>query len=350
MIEAQLFGELPGGEKVLEYSIRNVHNLELKVITYGGTIRSLSVPDKNGIFEDVILGFDDLDGYLGQHPYFGAVIGRFANRIANGRFKLDSQEYVLATNNNGNHLHGGLKGFDKVNWQAEPFENDHFNGIRLQYLSKDLEEGFPGNLQVEVTYGLTNDNELTIDYQAATDKKTILNLTNHAYYNLSGSRSDILQHKLKLNASKYLAVDKTLIPTEAVEVAGTPFDFTNYKAIGLEINQPDEQLALGAGYDHCFVINQEKEGLNLAASLYDPDSGRQMEVYTDQPGVQLYTGNFIDGTPPGKAGNLYKNRSGLCLETQHFPNSPNRPDFPSTIVNPGQIFRSRTLTKFLIRK
>ena len=350
MIESKIFGKMPSGQEVYEYRLCNANGIEMKVITYGGIIRTLLIPDKNGILEDVVLGYDNLEDYLENNPYFGAIIGRYGNRIAKGKFKIDENEYQLATNNIGNHLHGGIVGFDKVVWQAETLENDNSIGLKMTYDSKDMEEGYPGNLHVEVTYSLTNSNELIFDYMATTDKKTIVNLTNHAYYNLTGNKGNILNHELKINSARYLPVDETLIPTEMAVVTDTPFDFEEYKTIGADINTENEQLKNGGGYDHCWILNQDDNNLKFAASLLDPVSGRQMDIYTEEPGIQFYSGNFLDGTIVGKAGVVYQYRSGLCLETQHFPDSPNRPNFQNVVLRPGEIYKTKTLTKFLTRR
>jgi aldose 1-epimerase len=308
---------------------------------------SRKTPDRNGVLADVNLGFDNLEGYLGTSPYFGAIIGRYGNRIAKARFTLDGMEYHLAPNNNGNTLHGGNKGFDKVVWKAEPVQAAHGTGVKLTYLSKDMEEGFPGNLSVTVVYTLTDANELEIRYEATTDKKTPVNLTNHAYWNLKGEgNGDILDHVLRLEADKITAVDSAanLIPTgEAVPVAGTPFDFTTPHAI-------DERIAqVEGGYDHNFVLRSGGGALALAARVEEPQSGRVLEIWTDQPGIQFYTGNFLDGTIAGKGGKAYGKHFAFCLETQHFPDSPNHPNFPSTILEPGQTYRTVTVHKFLVR-
>ncbi len=348
IIKKRTFGKLPNGEEVHEYTMRNRKGMEVSVITYGGIIRTLLVPDKNGTMADVVLGYDDLQGYLNENPYFGALVGRYGNRIAKGRFTLDGEVYQLATNNIGNHLHGGLVGFDKVLWKTESLPVDKGVALQMTYLSQDMEEGYPGNLEVSVVYWLTDDNELSVAYQATTDKKTIVNLTSHSYFNLSGKQSDILSHQLQLNAAKYLPVDETLIPLEISPVSDTPFDFTNRKVIGQDIDQEHTQLKNGAGYDHCWVLNPSQTEMNLAATLIDPGSGRKMEIYTTEPGIQFYSGNFLDGTITGKRGRVYQRRYGLCLETQHFPDSPNRPDFPSTVLNPGEVYRTKTVHRFSV--
>ena len=352
MVNKKTFGTTADGKAVDIYTLSNAHGVEARVITYGGILVSLRVPDKNGHLDDVVLGFDSFEGYSKPGPYFGAICGRYANRIAAGKFSVDGKEYTLAKNNGPNSLHGGLKGFDKVVWQAEQFQKQEGVGVILTYTSPDGEEGFPGNLKVKVTYTLTDRNELTLDYQATTDKTTPVNLTNHSYFNLAGAgKSDILGQVVMLNADHFTPVDSTLIPTGKIEsVKGTPLDFTKPTAIGARINDQNEQLKLGGGYDHNFVLNRKGEGLTLAARVVEPTSGRVLEVDTTEPGVQLYTGNFLDGTLMGKNGITYQHRYGFCLETQHYPDSPNQPDFPSTILRPGQIYRTRTAFKFSVVK
>ncbi len=343
----KLFGRLADGTAVDIYTLTNKSGIEARVMTYGATLVSLRLPDRNGAIADVNLGFDDLEGYLGTHPYFGVIVGRYANRIAKGRFTLDGIEYALAQNNNGNSLHGGLKGFDRVVWKPEPVLAADGAGVKLTYLSKDMEEGYPGNLSVTVVYMLTNADELKVSYEAETDKKTPVNLTNHAYWNLKGEgNGDVLGHALRLEADKFTAVDSAanLIPTgEIAGVAGTPLDFTSSHAIG-------ERIALvEGGYDHNFVLRGGGGALALAARVEEPGSGRAMEIYTDQPAIQLYTGNFLDGTVVGKGGKAYQKHYAFCLETQHFPDSPNHPNFPSTILEPGQKYRTVTVHKFCVK-
>jgi aldose 1-epimerase len=348
-VQQEPFGTMPDGTAVEQYTLTNANGIEMKVITYGGIITSLKLPDRDGNFADVVLGYDNLEGYLKQNPYFGAIIGRYGNRIAKGLFTIDDVQYQLAQNNIGNHLHGGNVGFDKVVWQAEPLSIENGVGVKFTYKSKDMEEGYPGNLDVTVNYILDNDNTLTFEYFATTDKKTIVNLTNHAYYNLTGKPGDILGHELKINADTYLPVDSTLIPMQPESVQGSPFDFTSAKAVGKDIEADHVQLKNGGGYDHCWILNKSDEALNFAASLYEPGSGRYMEVFTTEPGIQFYSGNFLDGTITGKGGVVYNYRTGLCLETQHYPDSPNRPDFPTTLLNPGEEYRTKTVTKFSVK-
>jgi aldose 1-epimerase len=343
-IKREHFGRLADGTAVDIYTLTNASGLEARITTFGAILVSLKVPDRNGVLADVTLGFDTLDGYVGTHPYFGAIIGRYGNRIAKARFTLDGVEYRLAANNNGNSLHGGIKGFDKAVWKAEPVKSGHGPGLKLTYLSKDMEEGFPGNLAVTVVYTLTDTNELEIRYEATTDKKTPINLTNHAYWNLKGAgNGDILGHVLQLEADTFTAVDSAsnLIPTgEILPVAGTPFDFTTPHTIGERIAQVE------GGYDHNFVLRSGGGALTLAARVKEPESGRAMEIWTDQPAIQLYTGNFLDGSVVGKGGRAYQKHAAFCLETQHFPDSPNHPNFPTTILEPGRVFRSVTVHRF----
>lgn len=347
IIEKNEFGITKEGTKVDRYTLTNTKGMRVQVITYGGIITSIEVPDRNGKFQDVVLGFDNLIEYEENNPYFGAIIGRFGNRIADGKFNLDGTEYSLTQNDGKNNLHGGKKGFDKVVWNSE---SEIVNGeavLRLSYLSPDMEEGFPGNLSVEVTYTLTNENELKVDYNATTDKTTIVNLTQHSYFNLSGS-DDILTHDLFINADKYLPVDETLIPLgEIKDVEGTPFDFRTFKPIGLDINADNEQLRLGLGYDHCWIINDKDYGLRTAAILSESTTGRTLEIITDQPAIQFYSGNFLNGTHPIKnSDSYYRHRSGLCLETQHYPDSPNQETFPSVVLKPGETYKSLTIFYF----
>ena len=351
MIKKEAFGTTRDGEAVDLFTLTNSHGMEVRAMTYGGIIVSLRVPDRNGQLDDVVLGYDKLDGYLGRHPYFGAIIGRYGNRIGHAKFTLDGQEYRLAENDGPNSLHGGIKGFDKVVWHAESFEKKDQVGLIFKYRSVDGEEGFPGTLDVTVTYTLDDKNQLTLEYQATTDKPTVVNLTNHSYFNLKGEGSgDILGHELMLNADHFTPVDVSLTPTgEIASVKGTPLDFNHLTAIGSRIYQNDKQLQFGGGYDHNFVIKRQGEGLALAAQVYEPTTGRVMEVYTTEPGVQFYSASGLDGSITGKHGHVYAKRSALCLETQHYPDSPNRPEFPSTILRPGQTYRSTTAYRFSTR-
>ncbi len=350
MIEKKPFGQVYG-QAVEVYQMTNANGLKASITNYGGTMVSLIVPDKNGKMEDILLGYDNVDGFVANSPYFNALIGRYGNRIAGGKFSLDGKVYTLAANNNGNTLHGGLKGFDKVIWNAEPFENADGVGVKLGYTSKDMEEGYPGNLTVNVIYTLTNRNELIIEYMALTDKATVCNLTQHNYYNLTGSTKDsILGHVLTLNADKFTPIDKGSIPLGQMrQVKGTPMDFTQPRTIGDRINQADEQLECGLGYDHNWVLNKKGKELSHAATLYEPKSGRVMEIWTEEPAVQFYSGNFLDGTITGKGGAVYKQRWGMCLETQHFPDSPNHPAFPTTTLRPGELYKTKTVHKFMTR-
>ena len=346
-IRRSTFGKMPDGQTIQLYTLTNRQGMQVAVTNYGARVVSIRVPDRNGKVADVVLGFDDLQGYLGANPYFGAIVGRYANRIAKARFTLDGVEYKLAANNGPNSLHGGLKGFDKRVWTAREISKPH-PSLELTYLSKDGEEGYPGNLQVKVVYSLSDDNELKIDYSATTDKDTVLNLSNHSYFNLAGQgNGNILKQVLMINADRFTPVDATLIPTgELRKVAGTPFDFRIPTAIGARINQHDQQLEYGKGYDHNFVLNRKSSGLVLAARATDPESGRVLDVLTTQPGLQFYTGNFLDGTIRGRGGKVYGHRSAFCLETQHFPDSPNHPSFPSTELKPGQTYHEVTVFKF----
>jgi aldose 1-epimerase len=343
------FGKTPDGTGVEIFTLKNDNGIEVRVTNYGGIITSLKAPDRNGTLADVVLGFETLDGYLGDHPYFGAVIGRYANRIADGRFKIDGIGYKLAVNNGPNHLHGGRRGFDKHVWDAEVLGG---NSVRLSRVSPDGEEGYPGNLQVAVAYSLSNYNELIVEYQASTDQPTVVNLTQHSYFNLAGAgNGDVLRHQLTIAADRYTPVNATTIPTGSLAtVAGTPFDFRKPVAIGARINANHPQLAHGRGYDHNFVLNRKGDTLQFAARVVEPSSGRVLEVATTEPGVQFYTGNFLDGTVIGKGNLPYGARGGFCLETQHFPDSPNQPEFPSTVLRPGDTYSSRTVFKFDVSK
>ena len=347
-MQKQSFGKTEDGQPVDLYILTNKNGMQAAITNYGGTVVSLKVADRNGKFEDVVLGYDNLDGYATGKAYIGATVGRYANRIAHATFTLDGITYTLAKNDGDNHLHGG---FNKRVWTAKDVSSGAGQALELTYLSKDGEEGFPGNLPVKVVYTLTDQNELKIDYSATTDKDTVLNLTNHAYFDLAGQgNGDILQQQIMIKADRFTPIDATSIPTgELRSVRGTPFDFTNSTAIGARIDQDDQQLKLGRGYDHNFVLNGDTmRALFLAAQAYDPHSGRVLEVFTTEPGIQLYTGNFLDGIH-GKDGKVYNRRYAFCLETQHFADSPNRPNFPSTELKPGQHFQSTTVYKFSAR-
>jgi aldose 1-epimerase len=345
-IRKELMGKTSDGVEVDLFTLTNQNGLRVKIMTYGATIVSVEAPDRNGKIENVTLSLDSLQDYLRGHPYLGSTVGRFANRIAKGKFSIGSTKYELATNNGPNHLHGGIKGFDKMVWKAQPVETDHSVGVAFSYKSRDGEEGYPGNLAVKATYSLTDDNQLKMAYSATTDKPTVVNLTNHAYWNLAGSSlGNVLEHELMLNADRYVPVDANLIPLgELKAVKGTPMDFTQPKPIGAHINQ------VAGGYDHCYVLNKKEGGQEptLAARVVEPKSGRVMEVYTTQPGIQFYTGNFLDGTVRG-SGNVYRKHYGLCLETQHYPDSPNHPNFPSTLLKPGETYSQLTVYSLSVK-
>ncbi|RIK55786.1 MAG: galactose-1-epimerase [Chloroflexi bacterium] len=345
-LRQQPFGATRGGAMVDLYTLSNDQGVTVTLTNYGGILVSLHTPDRGGQPGDIVLGFDNLDDYLTRSPFFGCITGRFANRIAGGRFHLKGKEYQLAQNNGPNHLHGGQVGFDKVIWSAEPISSPEGVGVALSYLSPDGEEGYPGNLSVTVTYTLTNDNALQIDYEATTDQATILNLTNHTYFNLLGEGT-ILDHELMINADRYTPVDESAIPLgELAPVAGTPFDFRQFTRIGARIDQDDEQLRRGLGYDHNYVVNGTPGELRPAAAIREARSGRRVDILTTQPGVQFYSGNLMPGSLPGKAGKVYPRRGGLCLETQHFPDSPNQPSFPSAVLEPGQTYHEVTVFRF----
>jgi aldose 1-epimerase len=348
-IEKTSFGKTKDGTEIQLFTCKNSGGLVLKVMTYGATVVSMETPDKLGNVRNIQLGFPKLDGYLARHPYFGSTVGRYGNRIAGGKFTLDGKEFKLATNNGPNHLHGGIKGFDAVVWKAEEVKTADAVGVKFSYTSKDGEEGYPGTLQVTATYTLTSANEMRIDYTATTDKPTVLNLTNHCYWNLGGAGSGkILEHQLTINADKYLPIDATSIPTgELADVKGTAMDFTTPHAIGERIEELKKPPHQTKGYDHCYVLRGQEGKLALAAKAVDPASGRTMEIHTTEPGVQLYCGNFLDG---GEGGGGYQQHDAFCLETQHFPDSPNQPKFPSTVLKPGQTFKSTTVHKFGVQK
>jgi aldose 1-epimerase len=351
-LKKALFGKTTDGQHVDLYTLTNAHGMEVAITNYGGTVVSIRVPDRSGKFADVVLGFDNFNGYLSNTPFFGVVVGRYGNRIAKARFTLDGHEYHLAANDDGNTLHGGLRGFDKKIWKARDVSTKEMPALELTYLSRDGEEGYPGNLAATVTYSLTPKNELKIDYTATTDKPTVLNLTNHSYFNLGGQgEGDALSHLMMINADRFTPVDATLIPTgELKSVAGTPLDFRKPTAIGARIDAQDQQIQFCRGYDHNFVLNHKDGELGVAGRVTDPSSGRVLEVLTTEPGVQFYTGNFLDGTVHGKGGKAYAHRSAFCLETQHFPDSPNHPDFPMTVLRPGERFQSTTVFRFSVAK
>ena len=350
-IEVKPFDQTPLGEKVDLYSLANSHGLKAEIMTYGAIVVSLQVPDRQGRMDDIVLGYGNLTEYLAKNPYFGAIVGRYGNRIAKGKFTLDGVEYSLAANDGENHLHGGIKGFDKVVWKAEPIKHRDGVGLKLMYLAKDAEEGYPGNLSCTVTYTLTERNELKIEYLATTDKPTVVNLTHHGYFNLTGCQRDILGHEIMLNADSFTPVDAGLIPTGELRlVKGTPMDFTRPTPIGDRVGSDYEQLKFGGGYDHNWVLNGGGRVLMLAARVYEATTGRVMEVLTTEPGIQFYCGNFLDGTITGKKGIVYNHRYGFCLETQHYPDSPNKPNFPSTVLRPGEKYETTTIYRFSTRK
>ena len=343
-ISKEDFGTTNDGTKVSLWTLKNKNGVAVKITNYGGIVTSIMTPDRTGKMEDIVLGYDDVKSYIKNSPYFGSLIGRYGNRIAKGRFKLDGKEYKLAQNNNGNFLHGGNIGYDKVVWNAEEVMAEDSVGLKLKYLSKDGEEGFPGNLDIVVDYILTNNNELKIEYAAVTDKATPINLTHHSYFNLTGAKRDILGHELVLNADKYLPVNAAVIPTgKQVNVEGTPFDFRAPHTIGERIAQVE------GGYDNNFVLTDASKNLHPAATVVEPESGRTLEVLTTEPGVQFYSGNFLDGTITGKNSVVYAKHYGFCLETQHFPDSPNHADFPSTILRPGERYQHTCIYKFGVK-
>lgn len=346
-ISKAAFGQSPDGPVDI-YTFTNKNGIEARVINYGALLVSLKTHDKNGQLDDIVLGFDSLAGYLGEHPYFGATVGRYANRIAKGKFTLDGETYSLATNNGPNHLHGGPGGFGRQLWEAEELKTDDAIGVKLTYVSEHMEEGYPGKLTVETAYLLNNKNELRMTYSATSDRATICNLTNHTYFNLKGE-GDILDHQLMIKADHITPVDKTLIPTgELMPVKGTPFDFTNPMAIGSRIDEEHPQMVIGGGYDHNYVIKKASDGMELIAYFTENTTGRTVEVFSEEPGVQFYSGNFLNGSLTGK-GNKYEYRDGFCLETQHFPDSPNQPDFPSPRLGAGKRYETQTMWRFSAR-
>ena len=347
-IEKKAFGKTKEGINVDQYILKNRNGMEISTINYGGIITSWKTKDRDGNYQDIVLGFDNLSEYESESPYFGAIIGRYGNRIAKGKFTLNDENYNLAVNNDENHLHGGIKGFDKVVWDTREVVDDSTASLVLSYLSDDMEEGYPGNLKVQVTYTLDNNDKLSVKYEAVTDKTTIINLTQHSYFNLSADfNKNILDHDILINADSFLPVDSTLIPTgEIRNVGDTPFDFRRSKNIRKEINNSNKQLMIGNGYDHCWVLNNQDQGVRFVASAYDSRTGRLLEVFSDQPGIQFYSGNFLDGSLKSKIGGTYDFRSGFCLETQHYPNSPNEMSFPSVTLNPGEKYMTETIFKF----
>ena len=352
VVKREPFGNFNGvGVEML--TLTNKNGIEVRAITYGGIITSIKTPDRNGAMGDIVLGFNSIERYTSEHPFFGAIIGRYGNRIAKGRFTIDGHEYKLATNNGPNHLHGGTRGFDKHLWQVEvPPTAAGQTSVKFSYLSPDGDEGYPGTLKTAVSYTLTDNNELIVNYEAATDKTTHVNLTQHSYFNLAGEGSgDILGHELTIDADRYTPVDATLIPTGALApVDGTPFDFRKSTAIGARIEAVDEQITNGQGYDHNWVLNKNGAGRQRAARVVEPKSGRTLEVATTEPGLQFYAGNFLDGTLSGKAGLPYTRRSGFCLETQHFPDTPNQKNFPTTLLKPGEQYKTETVFTFGVQK
>lgn len=350
-ITKEVFGTLPSGQQADLYTLTNSNGMVVKITNYGGIITHWMTPDKNGVMADVALGFDSLSAYVNGNPFFGALVGRYGNRIGKGSFTLDGQTYSLLKNNGPNHLHGGKVGFDKVLWTAEEFKDVTSVGLKLTYTSQDMEEGYPGTLDVKVTYTLSDEGELSIDYKATTDKPTIVNLTNHSYFNLTGLKRDVLSHEIEINADSLVEVDETLIPTgKLISVKGTPFDFTSPRTIGEKIDdESDNQIKKGGGYDHCWVINGSGTNLKQIATVHEPESGRVMEVFTTEPGVQFYTGNFLNGKAEGK-GVTYTKRMGFCLETEHYPDSPNQPQFPSVVLRPGETYHTTTSYKMSVKK
>jgi aldose 1-epimerase len=350
-ITKQPFGATPDGTKVDIFTLRNSGGMEARITNYGGIVVSLTAPDRNGQFADVVLGFETLDDYVKKNTvYFGCLVGRYGNRIAKGQFTLGGTSYTLATNNGANHLHGGIKGFDKVVWKGRILKRKTTSVLELTYVSKDGEEGYPGTLEVKAIYSVTDDNALKLEYTATTDKETICNLTHHSYFNLAG-KGDILNHELVLAADKFTPTDAGSIPTgELRAVAGTPFDFTQPTAVGARVNDKDEQLVMARGYDHNWILNKPAGKLGLIGTVYDSSSGRVLEALTTEPAVQFYSGNYLDGTLVGKGGRAYQQRNGLCLEPQHYPDSPNQPQFPSTVLKPGEKYKNTIIYRFFVRK
>jgi aldose 1-epimerase len=347
-LKQEIFGRIPDGRTVDLYTLANNNGVEAQIMAYGGTLVSLRIPDRNGACADVVLGFDEFAPYLEQHPYFGTLIGRYANRIAGAGFRIDGKNYRLSANDGRNHLHGGTHGFDKVLWDTESRISPEGPQLGLKYLSRAGEEGYPGNLAAELTYTITAQNELKLDYRATADRETVVNLTNHSYFNLAGAGT-IHNHMLRMAAECYLPVDAELIPLgEQRSVLSTPFDFTRAQPIGLRISANDPQLQSAGGYDHCWVVSDGQGSCAPAAELFDPTSGRVLTILTTQPGIQVYTGNLLNGSIPGKGGQRYQRHSGLCLETQHFPDSPNQPAFPSTLLRPGQLYSQTTVYRFSV--
>lgn len=349
-IKSESFGKAPDGTPVELFTLTNSNGVSAQITNYGGIITTLNVPDKNGEFEDVVLGYYTLEEYLKKSPHFGCLVGRFGNRIAKGKFTLDGVEYQMAINNGPNHLHGGLVGFDKKVWTPEMITEDDGAALKLTYLSPDGEENYPGNLNVEAVYSLNDQNELILTFKAMTDKTTVLNLTHHSYFNLKGhGNGDILDHEIQFNSSEFVAIDSTSIPLgPLMNVANTPFDFLKSKPIGKDIEADHEQIKNGGGYDHSFVVDGYDTKLKLACTVREPASGRMMEVWTTEPAVQFYTGNFLDGSITGKDGKIYSKRYGFCLEAQHYPDSPNHPEYPTTVLKPGEVYDQTTIYKFLV--
>jgi aldose 1-epimerase len=348
-MKKEIYGTLPDRKEAWLFTLKNINGIEIKITNYGGIVTSIVTPDKNGSFSDIVLGLNKLEDYLDANPYLGATIGRFANRIKEGKFSLGGKDYCLAKNDGNNHLHGGYKGFDKILWNHEIINSDGKEILKLNYISPDGEESYPGNLNVSISFSINDKNELSIDYLAKTDMDTIINLTNHSYFNLSGEET-ILNHELRLNADKFTPIDNTLIPTgELRSVENTPFDFRKSEKIGKRINDEHDQLKYGNGYDHNFVLNKNKGTLVFAAEVFDPLTGRTLEVFTTEPGIQFYSGNFLDGSITGKSGKKYLRRGGLCLETQHFPDSRNRPEFPSVVLKQGEEYKTTTIYKFSVK-